>query len=54
MKDYILVQARTESKRFKNKILKKINKKSILEILIERIKKTLIGKNIIVLTKKQN
>ena len=37
--DCILVQARTGSKRYKNKILKKINKRTILENLIIRLKK---------------
>ena len=36
--DYILVQARTGSKRLKNKVLKKINNKTILENLILRLK----------------
>ena len=50
--DYILVQARTGSKRLKNKILKKINRKTILENLITRLKK-LKNKKIIVLTTKK-
>ena len=50
--DYILVQARTGSKRLKNKILKKINRKTILENLITRLKKVKKIKKIIVLTTK--
>ena len=38
MKTGIILQARCNSKRFPNKILKKINKKSILELVIERLK----------------
>ena len=33
----IIIQARTGSTRFKNKILQKINKKTILEILLDRL-----------------
>ena len=51
--DYILVQARTGSKRLKNKILKKINRKTILENLIIRLKKVKKIKKIIVLTTKK-
>ena len=51
--DYILVQARTGSKRLKNKVLKKINRRTILENLIIRLKKVKKIKNIIVLTTKK-
>lgn len=51
--DYILVQARTGSKRLKNKVLKKINNKTILENLILRLKKCNSIKNIIILTTKK-
>tara|TARA_B100000963_G_scaffold361088_2_gene394780 strand:- start:546 stop:2573 length:2028 start_codon:yes stop_codon:yes gene_type:complete len=45
-----IVQARSNSKRFKNKIFKKINNKSILEIIIKRLRKSKKIKNIIVST----
>jgi len=51
--DYILVQARTGSKRLKNKVLKRINRRTILENLIIRLKKVKKIKNIIVLTTKK-
>lgn len=35
----IIVEARTKSKRFPNKVIKKINNKFIIEIMIERLKK---------------
>ena len=35
----IIIQARSNSKRFPNKILKKINKKEILTIMLKRLKK---------------
>ena len=50
MTDCILVQARTGSKRFKNKVLKKIHKKTILEIVINRLQNSTTLKNIYVLT----
>ena len=34
-----IIQARTQSKRFPNKILKKINNLTILDLLILRLKK---------------
>ena len=49
MNDCILVQARTGSQRLKNKILLKIQGKTILEILISRQKSTykeLLGENL--------
>jgi spore coat polysaccharide biosynthesis protein SpsF (cytidylyltransferase family) len=52
MKDYIIIQARVGSKRFPNKILKKINNKTILETVINRLKKTVLKNNIIVATSK--
>ena len=50
--DCILVQARTGSKRLKDKILKKINGKTVLENLILRLKSSTELKNIIILTTK--
>ena len=35
----LIIQARSDSKRFKKKILKKINEKEILTIMLERLKK---------------
>ena len=35
-----VIQARLNSSRFKNKILKKINGKEIIRILVERLKKS--------------
>ena len=52
MKDYIVIQARVGSKRFPNKVLKKINNKTILETIIARLKKTVLKNNIIVATSK--
>ena len=52
MKDYIIIQARVGSKRFPEKILKKINNKTILETVIARLKKTTLKHNIIVATSK--
>jgi len=46
----IIIQARTGSKRFPNKVLKRINGMSVLEILIKRIIKSKISKKIIVTT----
>lgn len=46
----IIIQARTNSSRLPNKILKKINDKTLIEILIERLKKS--GFNIVVATSK--
>ena len=37
----LIIQARTGSKRFPNKILRKINKKEILTIMLIRLKKNL-------------
>ena len=53
MKDFILVQARTGSKRFKNKILRKIHNKTILEILVNRLKNSILKDKIIILTTKK-
>ena len=39
MKTIVIVQARTGSSRFPAKVLKKINNKSIIEIIISRLKK---------------
>jgi len=46
----IIVQARTASTRLPNKVLKKINGKSIIEILISRLKKIKIPIRIVVAT----
>ncbi len=54
MKDCILVQARTGSKRLKNKILLKIQGKTILEILISRLKKCKKIQNLIIVTTKKS
>lgn len=54
MNDCILVQARTGSKRLKNKILLKIEGKTILEILISRLKKSKKVKKLIVVTTKKS
>ena len=39
MKTLIIVQARLNSSRFANKVLKKINKKTIIEIIFKRLQK---------------
>ena len=52
MNDCILVQARTGSQRLKNKILLKIQGKTILEILISRLKKCKKIHNLIIVTTK--
>ena len=54
MNDYILVQARTGSKRLKNKILLKIQGKTILEILISKLKKSKKVKKLIIVTTKKS
>ena len=38
-KNIVFIQARSSSSRFKGKVLEKINNRSLLEILILRIKK---------------
>ena len=53
----IVIQARSASSRFPNKVLKKIKKKSLLEFMIERLSTVFLKKNIIVattLSKKDN
>jgi spore coat polysaccharide biosynthesis protein SpsF len=52
----IIILARVGSKRLKNKALIKINKNSIIEILIKRLKNNILKKNIILCTsyKKNN
>ena len=50
METAIILQARLGSKRFPSKVLKKINGKTILEYVINRLKKTKLSKNIIVAT----
>ena len=54
MNDYILVQARTGSQRLKNKILLKIHGKTILEILVSRLKKCKNIHNLIIVTTKKS
>ena len=39
MNNYIILQARTGSSRFNNKVLSKIGNKKVIEIIIEEIKK---------------
>ena len=53
MKIGILLQARTDSKRFPKKIWKKINEKTMLEIIVERLKNIKNTNLIIVTTKKE-
>ena len=53
MNDCILVQARTGSQRLKNKILLKIQGKTVLEILISRLKKCKKIQNLIIVTTKK-
>ena len=48
----IIIQARSNSKRFPNKILKKINKKEILTIMLKRLKKKFRNKIIVVIGNK--
>ena len=50
METAIILQARLGSKRFPSKVLKKINGKTILEYVINRLKKTKLSNNIIVAT----
>ena len=49
----IVVQARYDSQRFKGKVLKNVNNKSILEIIINRIKKSRFCENLVVATTKK-
>ena len=46
----IVTQARLESSRFKEKILKRINGKTLLQIHLERLKKSTFSENLIVAT----
>ncbi len=51
----VIIQCRLNSKRFPNKILKKLDRKySILEFLIKRIKKKIDSKNIIIAAAEKN
>ena len=52
MKFAILVQARTGSKRYPEKILKKIDHRSVLEFMIDNLLKKFSKKNIIIATTK--
>ena len=45
---HIIVQARLESTRLPNKVLKIINKKTIIKTLLDRLKKSKLTKKIIV------
>ena len=47
---HIIIQARTSSKRLPAKVVRKINNKSLLEILIQRVKKTSNVDKIIIAT----
>ena len=53
MESAIILQARLGSKRLPGKVLKKINGKTILEHVINRLKKTKLSKNIIIATTKR-
>ena len=48
----IIIQARADSKRFPKKILKKINKKEVLTIMLERLKKRFKDKIIVAVANK--
>ena len=50
----IIIQARLDSKRFPQKILKKIHKKEILTIMLERLKKNFKGKIIVAISNKNH
>ncbi len=52
MKICIGVQARLSSKRFPGKVLKKIGKKTLVDFLIERLRKTILYEHIFLLTSK--
>ena len=39
----VIVQARLGSTRFPNKVLKKIGKKTVIEMIVDRIAKSIIG-----------
>ena len=53
MKNYlIIIQARTGSKRFPKKIIKKIDGKTIIEILLDRLNKNFKKEKIIIATTK--
>ena len=54
MRANIIVQARASSGRFPNKILKKVRNKSLIEILIKRLKKSKECKKIILAIPKNN
>jgi spore coat polysaccharide biosynthesis protein SpsF (cytidylyltransferase family) len=48
----IIIQARSDSKRFPQKILKKVNNKEILTIMLERLKKKFKNKIIVTILNK--
>ena len=48
----IIIQARSSSKRLPNKVLFKLGKRSILEHVIDRVKKVYFKKRIIIATTK--
>ena len=54
MKIGIILQARCGSKRLPNKVIKKINDKAIIELIIERLKKIPNSKLIVATTKNVN
>lgn len=49
----IIIQARTQSKRLPNKVLTIFNKKSVIEIIVDRLKKIKFKKKILVATSKK-
>ena len=50
----IIIQARSSSKRFKNKVLFEINKKPIIHHVVDRLKQSKFKNKIIVSTSKFN
>ena len=50
LKIVAIIQARFESKRFRGKVLKKINNKTLLEILLKRLSKSKLISKIVVAT----
>ena len=54
MKQAIVIQARTGSKRFNKKILKKIDKSNVLEFLIKKLSKYFKKNEIVVATTNNN
>ena len=52
MKLYSIIQARTNSKRLKNKVLKKIKRKMLIQYVYESVKNSKLFDEIIVATSK--